>query len=69
MFMNECRMNVSIVQKRKINAKRVAYGHQTFNFLPLVSNDKNIRYRQQTIVLAISRNPAKKHLRSLQRPQ
>jgi hypothetical protein len=23
-------MNVFIVQKRKINAKRVAYGHQTF---------------------------------------
>ena len=29
MFLNECRMHVSIVQKRKINAKRVAYGHQT----------------------------------------
>ncbi len=29
MFINEWCMNVSIVQ-RKINAKRVAYGHQTF---------------------------------------
>jgi hypothetical protein len=28
--MNVVSMNVSIVQKRKINAKRVAYGHQTF---------------------------------------
>jgi hypothetical protein len=26
--MNDRRVNVSIVQKRKINAKRVAYGHQ-----------------------------------------